>query len=113
MNDELRQEIVNLYKLQAIDMGEENWLDHVEELADSLLHRIENNEYYAIEDLCYLYYCYENEEIDFEHVFYWLDRAEKENENQYMFNRKKLEKLRNNCERLKVYKDFSAGKVVK
>ncbi len=109
----LRNEIISLYKKQAMDVGELSWFDEAEEIADLLLHRVGNNEYYAIEDLCYLYYCYEGEDIDFDHVFYWLDRADEENRNQYEFNRSKLEKLRDNCTRLKMFKDFKAGKVVK
>ena len=111
--NELRQEIIYLYKEQAVDAGQEEWLYEAEEMADRLLHRINNNEYYAIEDLCYLYYCYDNEEIYFDHVFYWLNKAEEENENTYEFNKKKLAKLRDNCNRLKTYKDFTAGRVVK
>ena len=113
MDNELRQEIIYLYKEQAVDAGQEEWLYEAEEMADRLLRRIENNEYHAIEDLCYLYYCYDNEEIDFSHVFYWLDRADEENKNQYEFNMKRLEKLRDNCNRLKAFKDFTAGRVVK
>ena len=111
--NKLRQEIIYLYQQQAVDAKEEEWLYEAEQLADRLLHRIENNEYYAIEDLCYLYYCYDNEKTDFTHVFYWLDKAEEENRNQYEFNRKRLEKLKNNCRRLMTYRDFTAGKVEK
>ena len=43
--NELRQEIIYLYKEQAVDAKQEEWLYEAEEHADMLLHRIKNNEY--------------------------------------------------------------------